>query len=252
MAGNNYQKNIDHFEFNSKVSTKYLSHFTPKFENLLKIIDSGFRPSECDEYEIYKKDYIEINALKNWYSDLNGEEDKVESYKKKIPMVCFCDIPYTNASQHRRKYGLYSIALKKEWGIAQGLSPIIYLPKDSKVHVILKNLYCLRNRLIRVTEEYEIPDAILINQQLEILFEFIKPYINEKRDYKFYDEREWRYIPPAFIEYSMDDTSQYLNFKKEDFLFAVVRTSKEKNQLLEALRNKYGYISSKRIKIKKK
>jgi hypothetical protein len=252
MPESDFQRKVDHFEFNSKVSSKYLSHFTPNFNTLLKIVESGFRPSECDEFQIYKKDYLEIEALKSWYSALAGGESEIEAYSHKIPMVCFCDIPYNIGSKHRRRYGLYSIVLKKEWAISKGLSPIIYVPKDSKVHVILKNIDSLNNRLLRVSEISEIPEIIQINQQLGVLFEFIKPYINANKDYKFYDEREWRYTPPSMIEYDPNDSTQYLKFKKEDFLFAIVRSVKEQHLLLQALRERFGYVSSKRVKIKQR
>lgn len=44
-----FRRQVDHFETNSKVSTSYLSHFTDKFENLINIVETGFKPSECDE-----------------------------------------------------------------------------------------------------------------------------------------------------------------------------------------------------------
>ncbi|MBN1184315.1 MAG: hypothetical protein JXB49_18640 [Bacteroidales bacterium] len=251
MPEANNTRTVDHIEFSSKVSTKYLSHFTPKFDSLLKIVETGFRPSECDEFQIHKKDFMEVEAIKTWYSALAGGEENIETFTHKVPMVCFCDIPHKLANRHRKEYGMYCLAMKKKWAIAKGLSPIIYIPEESKVHVVLRTIDSLKNRLAGIGQEKDIPQILQINTQLELLFEFIKPYINKKDNYKFYDEREWRYTPPSYTTYDSKDISQYLKFNKEDFEFAIVKNAREKDLLLKALTDKFGYISSKRIKIKK-
>ena len=248
-----YKRQVDHFEYNSKISSKYLSHFTPKFETLLKIVDNGFMPKECDEFQIYKLDYLELEVLKNFYSKLAGGDENVDELIHKVPMSCFCDIPHKIASRHRREYGKYCVAMTKQWAISKGLSPLIYVPKNSKIHFLLKSIGSIKDRLVKINQDdgFDIPEVIQLNQQLELLFEFIKPYFNKTDNYKYYDEREWRYTPPASIPFDSSDTNQYLKFDKEDFYFAIVQNAKEKNILLERLRDKFGYISSKRIKVKK-
>lgn len=134
MPRKNKRLNVDHFDYTTKVSTKYLSHFTPEFETLLKIVETGFRPSFCDEYKIYQKDYAETEALKSWYAALAGGETEVENFEHQVPMVCFCDTPHRIASNHRRVYGYYCITMNKSWAVDKGLSPITYIPKDAKTH----------------------------------------------------------------------------------------------------------------------
>lgn len=248
-----YKRHVDHFEYNSKISTKYLSHFTPKFDTLLKIVDNGFMPKECDEFQIYKQDYQEIEILSNFYSMLAGGIENVDSLIHQVPMSCFCDIPHKIASRHRRVYGKYCFIMTKEWAISKGFSPLIYVPKDSKIHFLLKSIGSIKDRLVQINQDegFNIPAVTQLNQQLNLLFEFIKPYINKSDNYKYYDEREWRYTPPAKIPFDSLDTTQYVKFGKNDFCFAIVQNAKEKSILLERLRDKFGYISSKRIKIKK-
>ena len=248
-----YHRPIDHFEYNSKISSKYISHFTPKFEMLLKIIENGFRPNECDEFQIYKQDYFELEVLNNWYTKLAGGIASIDTLTHPVPMVSFCDIPNKLSTKHRIKYGKYCIVLTKRWAISKGLSPLIYVPKNSKIHTIINSINIIKDRLVQQNQEEGngCPEIIQLNEKLESLFEFIKPYINKNNDYKFYDEREWRYTPPSLVPFDPDNEANYLSFGKDDFLFAIVQNSQEKNIILTKLRSKFGYISSKRIKIKR-
>lgn len=127
-----------------------------------------------------------------------------------------------------------------------------FIPEESKLHVILRTIDSLKNRLAEIGQEINIPQIFQINTQLELIFEFLKPYINKENNYKFYDEREWRYTPPSYKLYDSKDTFQYLRFDKEDFEFAIVKNAREKDLLLKVLTEKFGYISSKRIKIQKR
>lgn len=241
-------RSVDHFEYNTQISSNYVSHFTSKFETLLEIVDKGFLINGCNEIEVYKKDYFELEVLSNFYTAIAGSTDKPDELIHKIPMVCFCDIPIKFAKRHVKEFGRYCIAMTKKWAISNGLSPIIYMPSNSRTHVILRSINSLKDRLVNIKDNngIEIPEIIQLNQQLEKLFEYIKPYINKVGDYKFYDEREWRYLSKLID----NSKKQYLVFSKTDFHFALVQKAQEKHILLERLRNKFGYISSKRIKIK--
>lgn len=249
-----FRRQVDHFETNSKVSTSYLSHFTDKFENLKKIVETGFRPSECDETKIYEQDYQELEAIRAWSARFYGEntapEGNNENDKHKVPMVCFCDIPLKAITSHRKEYGPYCISLTKAWGIANGVSPMIYVPKDSDIHTIFRTISAIKNCLSRTVSTEE-SGSIQMIQQLDKLFEFVKPYQDDKLGKKFYDEREWRYTPSTAFPFNPEDTTQYLKFEKTDIISITVRNTQEKNQLIGVLREKFGYISSKKIKIKK-
>ena len=46
-------------------------------------------------------------------------------------IVCFCDIKIEEAAYHRTVYGNNAIVLSKEWGIANGVSPVRYIHQYS-------------------------------------------------------------------------------------------------------------------------
>jgi hypothetical protein len=46
-------------------------------------------------------------------------------------MCCFCDILPAQAAAHKMCYGEYAIALTKEWGIRNGISPVRYVHSTS-------------------------------------------------------------------------------------------------------------------------
>lgn len=247
-----YDRQIEHFELNSRISSKYVTHFTRQFDTILKIVDNGFRPNECNEFQIYRQDYLELEVLNDWYTALAGGIENIENLIHQVPMICFSDIPYKMTSVHRKKYGKYCIALSKKWAIKKGLSPLIYVPKDSKIHAILISITSLKKSISRlsIADDDNYPHILNLNRQIDLLCEFVKPYINKINNYKFYDEREWRYTP-VINHADPDNLDNYLKFNKNDFLFAIVQNTKEKNVLLEKLRDKFGYISTKQVKIKK-
>ncbi len=60
-------------------------------------------------------------------------------------MCCFCDILPEQAAAHRECYGNYAIALTKDWGIKNGISPVRYIheqsPGVSPEYIKLKELF---------------------------------------------------------------------------------------------------------------
>jgi len=49
-----------------------------------------------------------------------------------IPMVCLCDIPLQNSYSQRKFFGMYGIALKKDWAISNWITPVIYVAENTK------------------------------------------------------------------------------------------------------------------------
>lgn len=158
------------------ISANTLFHFTSKYDTLIEILQSSFFPRLCLEKGL-------------WYPG-----DK----KWAIPMVCFCDIPLSNIADHTKKYGNYAIGIKKTWAIEQGVSPILYVHDNSSF--IIHGLEALKWSL-----ELSIKDREHLSERLAqvmSMFFMMKPYDGyQERDGKrnkvrFYDEREWRYVPP--------------------------------------------------------
>lgn len=189
------------------ISANTLFHFTRDFETLLKILRTQFYPRLCLERRLWAPGNTNVA----------------------VPMVCFCDIPLSKISQHTKKYGNYAIGIKKTWAIKHGVTPILYVHENSGF--IGQGLSAL-NWCLELAEK----DTSRLNERLaEVMsmFFMMKPYegsqiVNgEIEKIRFYDEREWRYIPPI-------DEGRLNCLTEEEFHDEVLRN--ERNQINE----KYG------------
>jgi len=198
------------------LSPDILTHFTSSFNNLINILKHDFYPRYC---------YEEFTIM-----------DNPAFVKNAFPMVCFCDIPLSQIKTHIKTYGKYGIALSKNWGILKRLNPVIYFNRDSllseeiyKQHIFLQSLQRISARIVAVpnvdkSEEYfNLVDLLpALGYSIQELTRYSKPYEGtlyrkgklQKAGYRFYDEREWRYMPS--IQSSSSNTRYWLN--KSDFL----------------------------------
>lgn len=181
------------------ISSNALFHFTKTKEDLLDILVNGFRARYC---------------LEN-LSELFSTEDD-ERWQVAFPMICFCDLPLSQLREHVNFYGRYGIGMTKEWGIANGINPVLYLHPRSDLAKAVAD---------RVKSILKNEDDGLAGLYIELL-NYIKLYDgyvrrNGEKHYKrFYDEKEWRWVPPPYPLKKMDGYSlskaDYLNpeFKK--------------------------------------
>ena len=189
------------------ISANTLFHFTSRYDTLINILKSRFFPRLCLEKGL-------------WYPG-----DK----KWAIPMVCFCDIPLSNIAEHTKKYGNYAIGLKKTWAIKQGVTPILYVHDNSSF--IEHGLDALNWSL-----ELGVKDTEHLSERLAqvmSMFFMMKPYEGyQERDGKrkkvrFYDEREWRFVPPIGVH--------PLNFLTEEQF-----NDKTQKESLNSFNERYG------------
>lgn len=167
------------------ISANTLFHFTNSIENLQNILTNNFSPRYCLEYF----DYV----------------DKFEEYLA-LPMVCFCDIPLSQTTEHIDKYGSYAIGLKKEWAIQNAITPVLYLHNESQTRKIINSA---SNKLLKLDKlETVIKRHVSARGTMDAfgLFFFCKKYKGNmwrngklKKDITFYNEREWRYIPDSDV-----------------------------------------------------
>lgn len=171
-------------------SSDTLFHFTSERQFLENIIREGFAPRYSTE---------DLSA----FSDVFDAEAK--NFEFGIPMVCFCDIPLSKAKEHISVYKGYGIGCTKPWGIERGVTPIVYAKPNSEtvlgVQNALKSLSTFVANSLNLSTE-DAPHLRNIRQNLMRLIKYVKPYegrfehggsvIEDKR---FYDEREWRYVP---------------------------------------------------------
>jgi Putative abortive phage resistance protein AbiGi, antitoxin len=209
------------------ISANTLFHFTTCEENLLSILKGGF----------YVRYSLEI------FDNLVGN-DLAEIV---IPMTCFCDIPLSQVKNHVGKYGCYAIGLTKDWGISNCISPVHYLYPNASTSQILKstieNLQSffdieenddeqaekLMEAIPKPAYQYiqkELTDHFTsLNERIQNLqalighlIRYLKPYegkIFRNEQYsnnvvKFYDEREWRYVPSRELLQSLKIKDSYM------------------------------------------
>ena len=239
------------------LSSQELFHFT-KIENLKKIL-------ECQSF--YPRYNLEFTLLSNNYNR--------RAALLPIAMVCFCDIPFKLSKNHRIRYGNSAIVLSEEWKIKNGLNPIMYIQKDSRLANIFANLANIPDNFLTLINDYQkdlrIPSTLSgITENLLHLTYFLKQVENKKEiriNYegktrtfekrKFYDEREWRYIPfeaklnnelslriwDFDIQDNLDAANKRLekyklDFTLDDIKYLVVEKDSERNELLKLLKAK--------------
>jgi len=246
-----FQRRLEHREKSTIISTGYITHFTPKFESLHSILQTGFRPSVGNGEPLrFKMDYFELRMISN----ILEEAINTDTEKRNIPMVCFCDIPWRLSKYHRHQYGNYAISLTKSWAKSNFITPISYYFEDTTLHTILFSIQNQYPKLRDALKGKDIPDSAtqslgILDRCISDLFKYTKPY--NEGDKKYYDEREWRYIPNT---YSDDDNSwqerSYLTFSIEDIHEITVTNSKERSKINSLLKQKFGIEFKKHIKIK--
>lgn len=153
------------------ISSRNFFHFTNQIEYLLDILKNGFWPRYCKEY---------------------GWGNKCDFA---IPMVCFCDIPLSQISEHATFYGSWGVGVKPSWvKLHKDFTPVQYI-------AISSNEYNFVNRLITTLKNGTIDDAGI--KKLLLAKKVIGTAIGKSgksSKKKFYDEREWRYVPSS-LEY---------------------------------------------------
>ncbi len=163
------------------ISANTLFHFTSSIENIRSILTNNFSPRYCLE----KLDFVA------------GAEMEIG-----IPMVCFCDIPLSQVTQHINTYGSYAIGLKKEWALANAISPVIYLYTESRTNYLLNQLFKTSVRFDRIEHLLKKQKTDNATKEIFELLYHCKPYKGSMRrkgtlleNITFYNEREWRFVP---------------------------------------------------------
>ena len=244
-----------------KLSTDELFHFT-KFEHLLGIINYGFQPR-----------YVLEHTFLSW------KFPSTPATVEFIPMVSFCDIPLSMVDEHIGKYGTCAIGLAKEWGEQFGVNPVIYVNTNS---IVGDAIAALGNsfrgyKSSMIAQGSDVQVFNMISQFMIALREidyFVKQYerkedqrffINETvveiKKGRFYDEREWRFVPPNIIgregyEHWIISIETYMNkdalaevhkkmerfsldFELEDVKYIVCETQEQKEEIIQVMAKKF-------------
>jgi hypothetical protein len=160
------------------VSSNVLFHFTKSMKNLKSILRDGFFPHYCPEYTLDPGD--------------RKAASKGRPPMYAAPLVCFCDLPLSLIYKHLEEYGHFGIGLDKEWGLRNGVAPVIYTHPKAQT----------RQPILRLTAKGAKGDNKREANDLSLLSAYTKPFSGPawrnnqvKSDVPFYDEREWRYVP---------------------------------------------------------
>lgn len=221
------------------LSANTLIHFTDSKDKLKKILEENFRIFNC-------KESIVLGGNCSVYV---------------APMVSFCDIPLSEVKDHISKYGSYGIGMTKEWGVRKGLNPVLYISKTSS----LSNSYRTAAKHFNYSDDEDIDDWTSEQRALADVHRYIKNYeadLNRRGttllNYRFSDEREWRYVPPHtedcdmvvdgdwYSEPKNKDMSDAklvdfrLNFDPNDIKYIIINDDSEIGEFIDHLRRAKG------------
>ena len=197
------------------LSSSSLFHFTKSLDNLIGILSSGFK------FSTVREPYPQMGWGDSLFTSLGIQRTFIDNN-----VVCFCDIPLTQALNHRELYGSFAIGLSKEWAIQNHVSPVKYVHSNSpgfsgKIMEFLDiylNQKELQSQFVRayMNHKYSLdvdldrfdPDSKEVINALESClvdaleyiasgFSFYKAYelddpIQRTPKRRYYDEREWR------------------------------------------------------------
>jgi hypothetical protein len=218
---NNHKENL---------SSSVLFTFTPKMEYMLDMIGNGIVP---------RYSYERLPGSKKHYI---------------VPMKCFCDIPLGKVKNHMQRYGYYGIGLKKSFLKDHGASPVIYIHKNSERFFGLRKMKGLsldKSPFLPLLKRYFGDDYFFGKNPDDI----------QHKRIRFYDEREWRFIPKNVIpeiDNNLMTIKEGLKFVREknelttfkattpikpsitDIEYIIIHKKKEISEVIEKLRILYG------------
>lgn len=188
------------------ISANSLFHFTPKLDYLFSILDNGIHPRFClEDVSPFTPETMAIKEVAQ-------------------PMACFCDIPLSSIHEHIGKYGQFGIGFTKEWGMKNGISPVMYVYPHA-VSSDLVRLIFFKAFLTQMKDDiYD--EVIGPIHALKNYFKVSKGKMFKEgkftgQEYNFYDEREWRFVPVGQLtELGNREKSARVFLTKEEFLNA--------------------------------
>lgn len=220
------------------LSSNSLIHFTNDKESLKGILGDNFQIFNCRESVV-----------------LGGRRTSWV-----IPMVSFCDIPLSEVKEHISKYGHYGIGMTKEWAIRQGLNPVLYMAQNSMLSESYRKAW---NDALNTSGDEDVWNEA--ERNLCDVLRYIKNYEGDLvrkgakiSNYRFSDEREWRYAPPHSDDYEFlvahpwyehgsnkSDTdnkllSLRLKFEPSDIKYIIIDNDTEIGEFIDHLRREKG------------
>lgn len=229
------------------VSNNSVVHYTKNIENLSSILKMR---AFCLKYCL---ETIDICINDNYNKPVEVA----------IPMVSFCDIPFTQIKKHSSNYGCYGIGLSKDWAIRRCLNPVVYLANNSWLKGQLMELYIHIDFFKQRDQDNFNANTMKKNRELcqlendlTKLFCCVKNYFGDVpsrgiKNYTFYDEREWRFVAfqgcglAHIIEKTRYEKEKetlnkkakevLLEFNYKDITYIILKTEKEVLNFIDTL-----------------
>lgn len=225
------------------LSSNTIIHFTRTKQSLMGILENNFQIHYCKETTKFDGD------------DFGGYL---------VPMVSFCDIPLSEIKEHISKYGTYGIGLTKEWAERQGLNPVLYINEKSSLAA------CLRDTIDEyvIDKDGDLEDLSESEKKILDIIRYTKNYESDLNrggnsipNYRYSDEREWRYVPPITddcsmvfgLDYASHEANthdlerskrllkkQALAFEPDDIKYIIIESDDEISDFLDFLRKVKG------------
>lgn len=225
------------------ISSNSLMHFTDSKDALKGILADNFKIKYC-------KETIKLGS------------SKPLTYH--VPMISFCEIPLAQIKEHIDKYGCYGIGLTRNWALKNRLNPVFYVEPDSYIAHNFRTAFLYFSKLKNVDEGYDENHEKLID-----LFRYIKNYQGDlvrrektHKNYRFADEREWRFVPDICKEHlmlyakDMNDAKKQkaastvagirLKFEPEDIKYIFIKEDSEISEFVRHLDDAKGANFTKR------
>ena len=155
-------------------------------------------------------------------------------------------------------YGNFGVGFTKEWGLKNQLNPIIYTTSDGRIQNLMKFLFSCER-----TEENKED----FNFYTYSLWAHIKPIVGkmiisgEVVEKEFYQENEWRYVPPVdtlMLADKYEDgkekantiVSEYaLKFVPSDIRYLFVKSDSDIPALVDFINTELGHFPHNDLKI---
>ena len=193
-----------------------------------------------------------VDILKNKSFQARYVYEEIPQFKFKIgiPMKCFCDIPLGVIKKHISQYGKFGVGVKKEYARKNSFSPVIYV--HDKSDTLLRYISSI-NKTEAIRNKNTLLPYIKWDERVILSDEG-----NRIRS-RYYDEREWRYIPPdpVYLDLSKlsnnarlpkilidaknkkltEDRSKYsLPFDYTDITYIFVRNEEDVDKVISEIR----------------
>ncbi len=221
------------------ISSNSIVHFTDSKQALKSILKNNFKIHYCKEEICFNDD---------------------NTFQIAVPMVSFCDITLSQVKTHMQKYGNYGLGLTKEWAKRKKLNPVLYFAKNSFLAHSYLNFFI--EHFKNPGNRKEIPDLSDDSKRLFDIVRYMKNYENTltrqqevHENYRFYDEREWRYVldfmqHPHFLYPTKTDfdkdvankgiESYILEFEPNDIKYIIIKDEEEISEFINVLRTAKG------------